>query len=87
MCLDPEGPLGPQRKRGRGSKRDDDLSERVKKALEEARQDVDAPRGGGLIVRTSSCCAAPVEYTQGGVIMPICSKCGGSAEEPRIGAL
>jgi len=40
--------------------------------------------GGGVVFEMSYCCDAPVIYTEGGVKIPICSKCGKTYEEPLI---
>jgi len=40
---------------------------------------------GGVVFEMSYCCDAPITYTEGGVKIPICSKCGKTYyEEPLI---
>jgi hypothetical protein len=82
MCVDPDSD-GLPRSRGKRKAAPDNLASRVRRALEERTDD--GPRSGGLTRRLSPCCGAAIDLTTGGVIMEICSKCGGPAEEPRIG--
>lgn len=32
--------------------------------------------GMGVVMETSTCCGAPVTYSGGGVVIPLCSVCG-----------
>jgi len=41
--------------------------------------------GGGVVIDMSDCCNAPVTYTECGVRIPICSKCGKIYEELTCG--
>ena len=40
---------------------------------------------GGVVIKKSSCCSAPVAKTSGGVIFEYCTKCNRSYEEPTFG--
>jgi hypothetical protein len=40
---------------------------------------------GGIIIKKSYCCGAPVTTSSGGIIMESCSKCGRMYREPKFG--
>lgn len=64
------------------------VSEETIKNLEKVVKELpnpNAPIAGGVIVKTSDCCDAPVDYIGKGVIVPCCSKCGQRYEEPVYG--
>ena len=65
---------------------EDKISEelhRLKDGTNERSASLNGQCSGGVSFDRSSCCGANVTYTEGGVRIPICSRCGMTHQEPR----
>ncbi len=54
----------------------DEMEEKIKK---------ECSSRGGVVIESSECCGAPIIDSEGGVKIPICSKCKKAVSRMRIG--